>query len=313
MVVAQGMRPRRFSIGLGIGAITLRRNAHGNGVRRRQVQSIPIAASKTSLVLGLIMTGASLVNLLNSRTTNPTTLPLAQYVSVIGSGDEPFDLSTATARVYSGIPHHEPRHIGPGENWLQAALGQIYMPIKTTQDTQRLLAGGIANCSERSQILKTIAESVGYQCRFVGLNGHVVLEVFDDHRWRMADPDYGVVFDCPVGSLALPQHESIVVATLAKRGHQDNAITKYLEILQSTSDNQSLPIGSPLSPRLYKIERACSWLIWILPAAAIFIGLSPVLISRRTSSVRMRERTTQPIATTPKAALAMAHSDTKFG
>ncbi len=149
--------------------------------------------AKVFLAVGLVMIGASLVNLPVGRTTNPLTLPLCQYARSVAFGNERFELSDATTRVYQGIVHQEPRYVAPGENWLQAALGLIYGPIKKTQDTNRLLAGGIANCSERSQILKTIAESAGYQCRFVGLQGHVVLEVLDGDRWRMADPDYGVV------------------------------------------------------------------------------------------------------------------------
>jgi hypothetical protein len=176
------------------------------------------------------------------------------------------------------IPRLTPAKPAPGENWLQAALGLIYRPIKTTQDTDRLLAGGIANCSERSQILKTIAESADYPCRFVGLQGHVVLEVLDGDRWRMADPDYGVVFDRGVESLASPEHQPDVVAALASRGYPSQTIVSYLELLQSTNDNQFLPIGSPLSPRLYKLEQACNWLIYILPTTAILVGLLPVLI-----------------------------------
>lgn len=232
------------------------------------------------LATGLLMMGASMVNLPVGRTTNPLTLPLCQYVRSVATGDERFELADATTRVYLGIVHQEPRYIGPGENWLQAVAGIFYPPIKTTQDTDRLLAGGIANCSERSQILKTIAESAGYQCRFVGLQGHVVLEVLDGQHWRMADPDYGVVFDLDANSLASIDRQPVIATALRNRGHQDQTITRYLEILQTTNDNQTLPTGSPLSPRLYKVEQACNWLIWILPTSAIVLGLSPGLIRR---------------------------------
>jgi hypothetical protein len=258
-----------------------------------------------------MMMGASLVNLPVGRTTNPLTLPLCQYARSVAVGSEPFELLEATTRVYQGIVHQEPRYIASGENWLQAVLGLIYGPIKRTQDTNRLLAGGIANCSAPSQILKTIAESAGYQCRFVGLQGHVVLEVLDGDRWRMADPDYGVVFDLGVDSLALFPQQPVVVAALASRGHQGQTIARYLELLQSTSDNQSLPVGSPLSPRLYKIEQACAWLIWILPTTAILVGLSPVLLSRKIKAAAVRKRTIQYKTKLPKVVLLMAYGDTE--
>jgi hypothetical protein len=226
------------------------------------------------------MTVASIVSLAVGREVNPATVPLRDYVHAVATGDEAFDLGTATTWVYQGIVHAEPRYVNAGENWLQAGLGLLYTPFKTTQDTHRLLAGGIANCSERSQILKTIAESAGYDCRFVGLEGHVVLEVHDGGRWRMADPDYGVVFDLGVDSMALREQQPVVITALASHGHSGKTISTYLEILQSTDDNTRLDVGSPLSPRLHAIEKACAWLIWIMPTTAIFVGLSHRLVIR---------------------------------
>jgi hypothetical protein len=233
---------------------------------------IGLALSRISLVAGLIMIGATLVNLPALQTSNPTTLGLRQYVEAIATGGEPFELPSATKRVYTGIIHHEPRFISPGENWLQAILGLFYAPIKSTQDTNRLLSGGIANCSERAQILKTIAESAGCQCRFVGLEGHVVLEVKAGDRWQVADPDYGVVFEYDMGVVVMPEQQSLITAALTTAGHPPHAIDRYLRILQSTDDNRRLPIGSPISPRLYQIEQACKYLIWIIPALALSYG-----------------------------------------
>lgn len=246
--------------------------------------------AKVSFALGLMITVASIVSLAVGRGVNPATVPLRDYVQAVASGDEPFDLRTATTQVYQGIVHEEPRHIRLSENWLQAGLGLFYTPFKTTQDTHRLLAGGIANCSERSQILKTIAESAGYDCRFVGLEGHVVLEVYAGGRWRMADPDYGVVFDLGVDSMALLEQQSVVIAALASHGHSGQTISTYLEILQSTDDNTWLAVGSPLSPRLHAIERACAWLIWIIPTTAILVGLSPRLASRTIRAASLKRR-----------------------
>lgn len=235
-----------------------------------------VATSRISLVAGLIMTGATLVNLPAFQTTNPTTLGLRQYAEAIAAGVEPFELSVANNWVHTGIIHHEPRLISPGENWLQAILGGIYAPIKNTQDTNRLLAGGIANCSERAQILKTIAESADCQCRFVGLEGHVVLEVNSGGRWQVADPDYGVVFASDMNVLVMPEQKPLITAALSAAGYTQHAIDQYLCILQSTEDNQVLPIGSAISPRLYQLEQSCKYLIWVIPAIAVLYGGLPL-------------------------------------
>jgi hypothetical protein len=292
-------------------ASTIQKTAPQAVANSQTVGSARHKIAKILLAIGLLMMGASLVNLPSGRLVNPLTLPLCHYAHAVATGNEPFELTAATLRVHQGIVHQEPRFVGPGENWLQAILGTFYPPIKTTQDTDRLLAGGIANCSERSQILKTIAESAGYQCRFVGLQGHVVLEVLDGEQWLMADPDYGVVFDLDVASLALPDQQPVVVAALTDRGYPYQTIARYLEILQSTNDNQTLPTGSPLSPRLHKIEQACSWLIWMLPATAIALGLSPVLIGPRTRRMLRIKRSQRYKGITSRTIQSRTHTETE--
>jgi hypothetical protein len=291
--------------------------AHSFGHRPASFRSLygsPLGiVAALAIAVGTLMTVASGIGFFAGRVINPATVPLGNYVRAVASGDEAFELRTATMRVYRGIVHEEPRHIRVSENWLQAGLGLLYAPIKTTQDTDRLIAGGIANCSERSQILKTIAESAGYDCRFVGLEGHVVLEVHDGGRWRMADPDYGVVFDVGVDSMALPEQESVLVAALVGFGHSDETISTYLQILQSTDDNTRLAVGSPLSPRLDAIERACGWLVWILPATAISFGLSPVLAHRAISAANLKRRMIRYDQNATTAIGMFAHLDSKRG
>jgi len=308
--VATMLRPKTRWISIVLRNDRRDQSSAGQATRFRSVCQ---TAAKVSFALGLVMMLASMVSLAVGAKHNPATTSLRDYVRGIASGDEAFDLGTATTRVYQGIVHEEPRHVGLTENWLQAGLGLLYTPIKTTQDTDRLLAGGIANCSERSQILKTIAESAGYDCRFVGLEGHVVLEVYAGGRWRMADPDYGVVFDLGVDSMALLEQQPVVIAALASHGHSGQTVSTYLQILQSTEDNTWLAVGSPLSPRLHAIEQACAWLIWIMPTTAILVGLSPRLASRaiRAASLKRRIDRREQVAA---AAIGMfAHAESERG
>lgn len=197
----------------------------------------------------------------------------------VGGG---FDLHDATRRVCEGTVHSNNRRIGLTENWLQWILGECYEPLSKTQDSRRLILGGFANCSERAQILKTIAEKAGYPCRFVGLEGHVVLEVQTQRAWQVADPDYGVVFPARLVDLEGADGPQLMRRLLANSGYDEASIERYVEMVHSTNDNVVLPIGSPLSPRLYVIERCCDWLVWFLPAAC----LSLALFSLRRSATR---------------------------
>jgi hypothetical protein len=198
--------------------------------------------------------------------------PLARYVSGLRQG-APFDLAEATHCIYQGTTHSDQRRIAVTENWLQWMLGHFYPPLTRTQNTERLLAGGLAECSERSQILKTLAEEAGLRCRFVGLSGHVVLEVQTPSGWRVADPDYGVVY--PVGFAELQKQSSapLIEQPLSAAGYPQQTIERYCRIVHSAEDNVVLPVGSALSPRLDRIERACRWLATGLPLVGLLLGI----------------------------------------
>ncbi len=200
---------------------------------------------------------------------------------------ESFDLAQANRRIYLSTAHSDDRRIAVTENWLQWTLGQLYAPLARTQNTERLMAGRLANCSERSQILKTIAERAGHECRFIGLSGHVVLEVRTAQGWRVADPDYGVVFPRGIGDLQHPADSPLICRTLASAGHPAPHIERYLAIVQSADDNVVLPVGSPLSPRLHVVESACDWLAPLLPLGLLALG-AVLLSATRASGVQRR-------------------------
>jgi hypothetical protein len=155
---------------------------------------------------------------------------------------------------------------------MQWALGLVYPPLARSQDTKRLIAGRLANCSERSQILKTIAEAAGCECRFVGLQGHVILEVRFQDQWHVADPDYGVVFPHSISQVEQEEYQPIVREQLSHAGHNPVAIENYVALLNSRHDNAILPSGSPLSPRLYTVEQLCRRLTWVIPLTLLGCG-----------------------------------------
>lgn len=194
--------------------------------------------------------------------------------------NRPFILDEATLAVYNGTKHESTRVIQFHENWVQWLASFAYHPLRRTQNTELLIEGQTAECSERAQILKTIAEDFGYSCRFVGLGGHVVLEVADDGDWRVADPEFGITFPVDVTRLASPLQEPAIVESLRSRGINDEQIANYLSILQSEEDNCRLPIGEAISPRLRMLEDACGWLAWIIPAAFYLSAIGYVLSAR---------------------------------
>jgi hypothetical protein len=185
----------------------------------------------------------------------------------------PFDLTSATHLVHNATTHSDERRIGLTENWLQWAGAQCYPPLGRTQSTRRLIAGRFANCSERAQILKTLAEAAGMPARFIGLNGHVLLEVQQQGQWQVADPAYDLVFSENLEQLEQPSATAGIRQRLSDAGHPPEVIDNYVAIMQSAEDNVVLPVGAALSPRLYRAELACAWLAWLLPVGSILAGL----------------------------------------
>lgn len=192
-----------------------------------------------------------------------------------------FDLALAVVRVHEGTKHSDERRIRPTEDWLQWSLGQFYEPLSHTQDASLLLKDGLTSCAERAQILKTMAEAAGLPCRFVGLQGHVVLEVQQDGAWCYADPDYGISFAAGVAEMSRPESLPQVARRLADRGWSEERIALYLHLLGTTEDNQTRPVGEPISPRLYWIEQACHVLRWQAPPLSILLGVILQLFFRR--------------------------------
>jgi hypothetical protein len=244
---------------------------------------------KARIGMGLVLGGAALLTLhvagtwLHLTTESCEPHSLAAYVAGLRRG-QPFELDRATREVYLGTVHSDHRRLAFTENWLQWTLGKVHPPLACTQDTNRLIAGSIANCSERSQILKTLAEEAGHECRFVGLSGHVVLEVRTPRGWQVADPDYGVVYPVGITQLEQAEGEPLVRTTLGAAGRPRLTIDRYWQIVGSRSDNVVLPIGSPLSPRLDVVERGCIWLALLLPLASIGAGV----VLRRMATGRSR-------------------------
>lgn len=184
-------------------------------------------------------------------------------------GHDDFQLDEATMMVCLSLRHSDERFLGLCENWLAWSLGQIYSPAARTQDVERLVLGGAANCSERCQILQTLAEKRGLASRFVGLNGHVVLEVQTPQGWRVTDPDFGVVYPCEMRVLQSEPGIPLIEHLLQDRGFSPETIRQYTGWFQSAHDNVTLEIGSRLSPRLWKLETLCNWLVWVIPTVLL--------------------------------------------
>lgn len=230
-------------------------------------------------LVGTVLLSLTVAGNLWKQSGKSAAAELNAYWSELRNG-ETFDLNKATMAVHLGTTHKSPRYIRWHENWVQWFAGLLYAPLRRTQNTDLLIAGKNAECSERAQILKTIAEEFGHQCRFVGLGGHVVLEVASENDWQVADPEFGLTFPVNVTQLADESQQLAIETALRSRDINEHQIADYVQIVQSQEDNVRLPIGEALSPRLKLIEDACGWLAWIIPIACYVSALGYFISAR---------------------------------
>ena len=161
-LVERGMRGMDL-IGKNVNAVMRRGSAWI--CRRVAGFSLREAAARCLIVGGILVMPWAVVMALPQRPTGVRGAILGDYLRDVSEGED-FDLEEATWWVRMGTVHSGRREIKPTENWLQWLAGFAYPALWRTQDTEALIAGGRAECSERSMILKAIVESAGHRCRF---------------------------------------------------------------------------------------------------------------------------------------------------
>lgn len=182
-------------------------------------------------------------------------------------------LRVANEFVFENTQHDPDRQVQLWENWVQWIAGQFYSPLLRTQDPRLLAAQGKGDCSERAGILQWLLAEQGIASRFVGLGGHVVLEVEAAGSMWTLDPDYGLLF--PFGVAAMCEVSPLPIQImLAQSGIDTQRAITYEAILRSADDNVFFPWNSALSPRLKLAERAFLWIFWCLPAISWLTLLS---------------------------------------
>ncbi len=62
-------------------------------------------------------------------------------------------------------------------------------------NTHKAIRAGGGLCGQQAFVVNNMLRYQGIVSRILGINGHILNEVFVDGRWRVVDPDYNVVFD----------------------------------------------------------------------------------------------------------------------
>ena len=194
----------------------------------------------------------------------------------ISKKSEDFNLEKMNNLIFESIQHSDKREILFFENWSQWILSKIYNPLKKTQDAILIVDSGMGICSEVATVMKKIALTNNLNSRIIGLNGHVLIEVYIDDKWYLADPDYGFIFDSSyeqILSLDNVQIKSLISKKLSSRGFNDKFTDTYFNIFTSIDDNIILSEGEFLSHRLYFLEMTLKSFNWFFTLISFFMLL----------------------------------------
>ncbi len=165
-----------------------------------------------------------------------------------------------------------------------AALAGLVNPaFSTTFARDRILrAGDRGLCSQQSYILIQLANDLGMRARQVGLNGHVVAEVWYDKDWHMLDPDYEVYVRNGAGEIAGVRQLIADPALLKAAYAAKNPVIPAL--YESRQDNNfiSYPQGAYFewkSNALVYVTTVLDATKWFFPPLLLLAGL--LLLRRR--------------------------------
>lgn len=180
--------------------------------------------------------------------------------------------------------HSEGARYNIFSNWILWGLGWLTEPVGARGDVQairnvdsllRLSDHGL--CSQVSYTLIALCQKFGYPARHVGLNGHVLMEIYHDGQWRMYDPDYEVVIRNENGDVMgvheLEKRPDLIDEYFTPHGGGPVTITYFT----TTVDNSyvSYPPGAWFnwkSQVMTYIEALCQWLKYLIPLIGMLIS-----------------------------------------
>lgn len=153
--------------------------------------------------------------------------------------------------------------------------GFLHPALRFTFSADRIVAtGNLGVCSQQSYVLMRLANDVGLRARQVGINGHVVAEIWYHDDWHMFDPDYET-FAWDAGHQVASVRELTRDPSLVERAYRDRnpGIWTYYA---SRQDNTFAPAGAywmwKANVLLY-VTKVIDESKWLFPPILLLIGL----------------------------------------
>lgn len=161
-------------------------------------------------------------------------------------------------------------------NWILYSAGFLHSTFRHIWDPQRYVTHGYSLlCDQSSYLLLDLARHYGFKARHVGLQGHVVMEVWYDGDWHLYDPDLEII----------PRDAEGRVMSLEELAHDKVLTHKYYtphgdisDLILNRDDHlyMSTPDGARFEWKgnlLAVFEKVTEWLKFLIPVILIWFGV----------------------------------------
>ncbi len=175
----------------------------------------------------------------------------------------------------SRFTHDEALHT-LASNWILYTAGFAHPTFRHIWDPYRYISHGYSLlCDQSSYLLMDLARRHGFKTRHVGLQGHVVMEVWYDNDWHLYDPDLEVVPLDAAGKVMSLESLSLNKELTQKYYTSHGDITDLIK-----NRENHLYMNTPEGARfdwkaniLAVFEKVAEWLKFLIPVILIWIGV----------------------------------------
>jgi hypothetical protein len=153
-------------------------------------------------------------------------------------------------------------------NWILFGMSFIIPQTGTVWEPNLLVRkGNSIICSQTSDVLVQVAIRNGIPARSVGLNGHVVMEVWFENGWHCFDPDLEVVPIDPASGKIQSVEEASINEILLKKYYNG----EKLDALHCFLTRKNNVVSTWKVEFLKKFEKILEILKYLLPASVILV------------------------------------------
>lgn len=208
------------------------------------------------------------------RTPDYDALLAAVDQKLAGQPQDPAKLQAMYEVVVDRFTHEEALHT-LASNWILYTAGFLHSTFRHIWSTDRLVTQGSSLlCDQASYLLLRLAREHGFKARHVGLQGHVVMEVWYDGDWHLYDPDLEVVPLDGAGKVLgledLARDEALLQRYYGRHTNMADLIrARENHLFMSTPDGARFEWKGNI---LALIEKATEWLKFLIPLAMIASG-----------------------------------------